>query len=208
MKKTLLTFLLVTSTLGSIINAQEINLAIDQVLFEWLQKIPVGFEKQYGFENRDEFIIAKTGKPYEVFTLRPSFFTGQVIPDSNYLISAGEWRVPILVNNSYRALLTVIKVNSGWQIVDLGAVSLAKELDEMNRSLDLSDSPSIKIIRIYQLQCDFLTTDNPDLTSGNIYLHPLRSAIINIPELSSLKGNNLALRYLYPMITGNIHIGN
>jgi hypothetical protein len=201
MKKTSLTFLFLVISFLIKLNAQDLNSAIDKDLINWLEKIPIGSENQYGFDNRESFISARTGTPYEVYTFSPSFFTGSLDPDLNYLVPAGEWRVPVLVNNSNKALLTVIKGGSGWQIVDIGAATMAKELEKMNQELKPGQSP-LKIVRIYQLQCDFITADNPTLSPDDILLIPMRSSILNIPELSGLDSKKIALRNLYPLVHG------
>ena len=140
----------------------------NEELNNYLQKIPVGQEKMFGFTNRGEFSQAEIGTPYEVFTLSPEFFdTKNIISNKTYIVSAENWRVPIIVNNQHRALLTVSMVNNQWSVVKLGAKGLAEELDVFNKN-----HPSInesKILRVFQLKGDFI------FTSENI-VYPLTSA--------------------------------
>ena len=155
------------------INAQTnqigiISKAANAELSDYLNKIPVGQENMFGFTNRGEFSQAEIGDPYEVFTLSPEFFdTKNIIRNKTYIVSTENWRVPIIVNNQHRALLTVSKVNNQWSVVKLGAKGLAEELDMFNKN-----HPSIhesKILRVFQLKGDFI------VTSENI-VYPLTSA--------------------------------
>ena len=153
-----------------IIGFGQINNVIETAnkeLHSYLQKIPLGQEHLFGFNNREEFSQSKTGLPYEVFTLSANFFENEKIEESkNYIISTGNWRVPIIVNNKYKALLTVSKENNKWRIVKIGAKGLATELDKFKQN-----HPSItdvKILRIFQLKGDFI------LSSQNL-IYPLSS---------------------------------
>jgi hypothetical protein len=134
----------------------------------YLQKIPLGQEQMFGFNNREEFSQSKIGVPYEVFTLATNFFDNEKIEEGkSYIVSTGNWRIPIVVNNKYKALLTVSKENNKWRIVKIGAKGLARELDKFEQN-----HPSItdlKILRVFQLKGDFI------LTSQNL-IHPLTSA--------------------------------
>ena len=137
-------------------------------LDEYLKKIPIGNEKMFGFNNREEFSKSKIGSPYEVFTLSSDFFDCRRLQrDSNYIVSTENWRVPILVDSKYKALLTVSKQDNKWIIVSIGAKGLANELDifEQNHSY-LSNR---RILRVFHLKGDFI------LTSQNT-IYPLLSA--------------------------------
>jgi hypothetical protein len=200
MKKTLLLSLLITISILPTLKAQEVDSSLKTDLINWLEKIPHGYEKQYGFENRNEFGLATIGKPIEVYTLSSLFFTDQAISDSNYFKSVGEWRVPILVNNSYRALLTAVIINTEWQIVDIGATTLARELEGFILMQSNNPSVEVKIIRIYQLKCDFIALDNPTKSSIQLLLYPMQSAFMNIPELSGIGNNGIDKKTLFLLL--------
>ena len=82
----------------------------------YLEKIPVGNESLYGFNNRYEFENAVLSKPYQVVTVNKEFFNDNDITDKNYLMPTNEWRVPITLNGEYRVLLTVAKMNGELKI--------------------------------------------------------------------------------------------
>ena len=160
----------------------------NEELISFLQKIPVGQENMFGFTNRGEFSLAEIGDPYEVFTLSLEFFdTKNIIRNKTYIVSTENWRVPIIVNNQHRALLTVSKVNNQWSVVKLGAKGLAEELDIFNKN-----HPSINesnILRVFQLKSDFI------LSSEKI-VYPLTSA----KQLLSIKGDKDISYSLYDIL--------
>lgn len=140
----------------------------NEELSNYLEKIPIGQEEMFGFNNRNEFSQAEIGVPYEVFTLRSDFFKDNKIErGKNYIISTGNWRVPIIVRNEYKALLTVCKENNKWSVVKIGAKGLANELEGFKKN-----HPTIiplNILRVFQLKGDFILT--PQNT-----IYPLTSA--------------------------------
>ena len=137
-------------------------------LNDYLKKIPLGQEKMFGFNNRQEFSEAKIGIPYEVFTLDSRFFDNEKLEQSaNYIISTGVFRVPIIVDNVYKSLLTVSKENNQWHVVKIGAKGLANELEKFEK--DYSSIGSFNILRVFQIKSDFI------LTSQNM-IYPLTSA--------------------------------
>ena len=142
--------------------------AANTQLGDYLNKIPIGKEKLFGFDNRGDFSQAEIGIPYEVVTLSSDFFDNEKVKrDKNYIISTGNWRVPIIVDHEYKALLTVSKENNKWSVVKIGAKGLANELERFEQN-----HPSINtlnILRVFQLKGDFI------LTSQNI-IYPLTSA--------------------------------
>ena len=137
-------------------------------LLSFLERIPSGNEKLFGFDDRANFSKAIIGEPFEIFTLSSNFFLDDSLNKfSNYIVSTGIWRAPIMVNNQVKALATISIENKKWRIVKIGAIGLANELYKffkMNKSLT-----NFKFIRVYQIKSDFI------LTNQNI-IYPLESA--------------------------------
>ena len=173
---------------------------VSEQMQAWLYKIPPGSEQQYGFNDRDEFMQANPGEPFLVFTLAPHFFTGQLQPDDNYLEPTGELRIPVMVGEEYKALLTVVKAQDKWEIVALGAKILAKELQLFSQKPPFSTADQIYILRIYQAYSDFLFTDDPGTSSSKLDIYPLQSAVKNIGIPESNKDTVLKLSVLFPKI--------
>ncbi len=156
-----------------------------QSINQYLNKIPAGKEANYGFNNREEFSLAKAGKIYQVYTLNTAFFLDSVLTGQNYLTSTGEWRLSITVNNEARALLSFVFRDKQWQAVDFGAAELAKDINN-KESIALIKKYNNNLLRVYQLNCDFLI--NGDITTKkNLKLYFLKSAetIINLKKSSN-----------------------
>lgn len=200
MKKIILVLLFLLPASVYLVKAQDVNADPNQDLYLWLQKIPVGNESLYGFSDRAEFALASVGNPIEVFTV--DFTDLQNYKNVNLkLVSTHEWRVPVIVNGSCRALLTVVESPAG-KIVDLGGKVLATEIDQKARVLG-ERSRYLKLVRIFQVHSDFLLTMDSGLTADQLELIPMNSALINLPELASLKEGRITLQNLAPIILNN-----
>jgi hypothetical protein len=160
---------------GDIHNAAELGLS------SMLSSIPQGYELRYGFANREEFAIATIGAPYQMYTIHPDVMKDNVTITDDMITSAEEWRFPVICNGSIRALLTVAKVKSQWQAVDIGAATLASEIDILEKSLSLKTRDINRIIlRLYQIQSDFIviTEGSAKITNGSFY--PVKSSRIGV----------------------------
>jgi hypothetical protein len=172
--KLFLVILISFSSLFSYAQGDKVKIFLDAAsagFKEYLEKIPNGQEPFYGFNNRNEFALAKIGKPYQIFTLSKDFFADTNLSDKeNYLVATEEWRVSINVNGESRILLTVAKMNGVYQTVGIGASALAKELGEFEKKYS---SPNLegKLLRVYQLECDLFIT-------SAFKVYPLTSAQI------------------------------
>jgi hypothetical protein len=157
------------STNTSDIDTNDIRLVATQQLATWLDKIPIGQEQHFGFADRDEFAAATIGTPVHTF-----YFADELETKVNeLLVPSFEWRVPVLVNNEYRALLTVAPVEGVLNIVDLGAAGLARELGTQTGHKNV-------LLRSFKAKCDFLVADH---NGKGIMLMPLQSARRNLRQL-------------------------
>lgn len=147
---------------------QKVTAAGQELLASSLAKVPEGLESNYGFADRSEFARATVGIPYQMFAVNPG--RGTVEP-------MGSWRLPVLVDGAYRALLTVYKKDGAYRFAEFGAAQLANDLGSLERS-QVKNRTGIRraIFRVFELKCDFLVIaweDSP-IESGDI--HPLQSA--------------------------------
>jgi hypothetical protein len=155
---------------------KEISDAANSGYHQYLEKIPRGRESLYGFKNRDEFALAKIGKPYQIFLLTKEFYTVPIINNDNYLVPSDEWRVAVTVNNEYRVMVTVAKMNGRWETVGIGAAGLANDLGVFEKQHP-SSARYGRILRVLQLDCEFLLIPPDPLQSG-FKTYFLRSADI------------------------------
>ncbi len=194
----LLSFFFILNAYTQDLSTQNMILSANKDLLSWLAKIPSGFERYYGFQSRNEFSQAETGIPVQVYTLTEEFFTQ---PDPvRYLKPSEEWRIPVLLDQQYCALVTVIKQNGEWKIVDLGASVLAREIGNYRQHASVETQDVLKILRVYQTQSDFLFSGDPYASPDKIMLFPLSSAYFNLPGLDRKTNDGLTLSELAVMI--------
>ncbi len=116
----------------------------------FLQLIPEGQEKDYGFDNRNDFSKIKIEEPFQMY------YMGYKENKLGF-VKANEWRVPISVDGKYVALLTVAFYEGKAALVDFGANVLAQKLQEsVQQSIIGSDRI---LIRSTYLSCDYVTAD-------------------------------------------------
>ena len=166
----------------------------------WLNKIPGGSEQKYGFNNREEFPLATLGKPCQVFSLTGDFFKEELRPGKNYLETTGEWRIPVMVNQENRAVLTLVKKKNKWKVVSLGARVLARELQELEKYPGLGQSENLRMLRVYQLQSDFLLEGDPFSSAVEITVYPMHSAVLNMQKIREGATVKLGLNELLTFI--------
>ena len=196
--------MIVTGSTAQAVNRQKMMKEAMNELQVWLKKIPGGNESGYGFTNRDEFSLATLGNPYQVFTLTGDFFKEKIQPGKNYLKATGEWRIPVRVNQEYRAIITVFNENNKWKIMELGARVLARELQEFERYPELIKNDGLRLLRVFQLQSDFLFAGDPSLSSGEITVYPMHSAFMNIAKIKEDSKIKWGLNELLPYIKESI----
>ncbi len=109
----------------------------------FIKDIPDEGISDYGFRNKAEFKKIKFGDPIPVYTLKDS----QVVFTST-------WRVPVMIDNEYRSLLTVEKDNGSYKAVDFGAAELAKAY-AANKT-----AATTGILRVYQTRTDYLIEES------------------------------------------------
>lgn len=128
-----------------------------------LTLIPVDRESDYGFKNRDEFKTASLGIPYQEY-------------DMDTELPTGYWRVPVTVAGENRALLRLIQVDGSWKFAGFGGAKLAGELAEYEQAVGKGLAATGRIIRDFNMHCDYVQYDaQPGKELGG-QLYPLESA--------------------------------
>ena len=161
LKKMLLLAVLLSLTMLSKAQDKEIIRVTKSQLKEWLNKIPQGYEADYGFYNRDEFKKVEINKIMQVY-----FF------DQTKIKTFPIWRIPIEIKGEFRLLATVVEKNGEYKIVDLGASLLAKDIQQ---TLEKNKVKANKIgfFRSTRMRADFIvgsTNNYIPLTSAKEYL--------------------------------------
>jgi len=129
-----------------------------------LEKIPANDEISFGFNNREEFKIAVLGEPLEFIWYASTNDTSSKV-----------WRVPIVVNGEYRALLNVQKVKNNYKVTDFGASVLAVDIQKaINENTDKKING---ILRFATITSDFLIVSKGEreeylpLTSTKMFIN-------------------------------------
>lgn len=166
----LILYLTATSLTAQSLN-QHIKDAAQAELTQWLEQIPSGDEMSYGFYNREEFADAYTGVVYKVYLINAK-------PDATdfSIFTYNEYRIPVMVKDSYRALLTVSERDDEWHIADMGAVKLAREIGEKIKSLEPPYSHEGVFLRIYGPNIDFVALKKENDEVESCAFIPLQSA--------------------------------
>jgi len=91
----------------------------------------------------EELAVAQLGSPYHVFGMTNAGSINQEIFDGE------EWDYPVTVNNNYRFMLKVAKMNGEWQAVAITA-GLASWLQAEEMSHPSLDFKAKGLVRIYE----------------------------------------------------------
>jgi hypothetical protein len=145
---------------------------------DWLNKVPPGMEDQYGFFSREEMVDASLGAPWQMWTIPYRDLADAHVENPN-LTPLDEWRFPVIVAGSARALLTVSRSDGGaWQIVAIGAAGLARELADFE-SVETSrrgghENSRRVVLRLYASRLDFLSISDMSSSLQNEKFTPTR----------------------------------
>lgn len=157
------------------VNNENITEIAKKNIQKTLQKIPVGYEKNYGFNDRSEFEKVEIGQSLRMYII-----------DNKNLKTTNTWRVPIIIENKYCAFATVAYINNELQIVDFGATELAKDIQKT-----INENPKKQFdsfLRVHPIYSDFLINPNAKdefiaLTSAKRVFNSKKSNIYKLEEV-------------------------
>jgi hypothetical protein len=177
----------------------EIIKAARDNLDRFLSMIPLGYENLYGFTSRLDFLKADAGTPYTVYSLSTEFLKNETSDLKNYLYQVDEWRVPVLVDDKMCCLLTIVKKGNRYECVDLGGAALANELNGYEKYFS-TEIQKKSILRLYQINCDFLVImeKNSSISNGNYYA--LSSSVTSLDKYQIRRERVYNINELSPVI--------
>ncbi|RLD46916.1 MAG: hypothetical protein DRI86_01830 [Bacteroidetes bacterium] len=142
----------------------DIKIFAERNLQSVLEKIPINDEISFGFNSREEFKQTELGEPLEFI------WYSETKDNSNKT-----WRVPIVVNGEYRALLNVQNIGNEFKVADFGASVLAEDIQKtMNENKGKNVSG---VLRLTAITSDFLIVRNAvkeeylPLTSAKMFIN-------------------------------------
>ena len=131
-----------------------------------------------GFLSQDEVASAQVGTPYRIFSMTNPGRVNQTISDID------AWRFPVMVNNEYRCMLDVNKMNGEWQAVGIGAKGLATWLQAAEKSHPLLDFKAKGLVNIYDHDTTILMI-NPSEQQPSFLLLPYSTDLLKfLPQYS------------------------
>jgi hypothetical protein len=152
------------------------NTSIENSTFSFLENIPEKMLVYHGINNRDEINRAVIGSPIAMYI---------ILNDS--LTFTNTWRVPFIIDNEYKALLTVFEnEEKGYEIVDFGASLLAKEIFMY---IQKNGNELKGLLRIYNINQDFyIRVKNTEEYEFQPVINP-ESATYTLEEILILNNN-------------------
>ena len=167
---------------------EEIQDAARYGLPKFLQAIPAGKEAAYGFDSRESFGMAELGSPIRMVTYDKNVLIGGDASEPLPLRMLNEWRFPVLIQGRARALLTVSRMGDRWEAVDMGAASLAAEIDSLTtENKDIKGDYIPLLLRLYHLKADILLTAKEGVSVDDTPALMLRSYKMLINKDTGLK---------------------
>lgn len=158
----LLSFILLMAVGLNAQNSNAVSLvkeAANQKALSFLNLIPEGSEKEYGFNNRSDFSRAKIGEPYQTYYV--------AYQENKLVLTPGnEWRVPIAIDGYNVALLTVQIISEKAEVVNFGANVLAKKIQEFEQ-LHANESSDRILIRNTFLRSDYIATNLSSISNSS-----------------------------------------
>lgn len=158
----------------------------------------MGHEEDYGFATTDNLEKCTIGKPYRIITFNDEFYTtAQPIESINYIDIKNEWRVPLILEDQYRSLLTVDGNPGNLTVSGIGDTALARQLQ--HASGGSSEEDAFYILRVPVLHADFFASEKENSFSDAKFI-PLASAIEAIPSLEKSKKDAFTLDEVQEMV--------
>lgn len=147
---------------------KDISLIAERDFKNFLDIIPVGLEKYYGFSNREEFCKAFLGKPICTFNInKPSINTEYIdTSKTNYQITE-LWNIPIIVEGNICCLLKVRSNGNQYSVVGIGGSQTALEIDNAVKKMKLNEEKEFSILISPETKTRYLIFYDHSITYKN-----------------------------------------
>lgn len=134
-----------TFSQNSITNNRKAYDVVKKSMKVFLDSIPANMLINYGINSKSEINNATVGNPIAIFSL-----------SNDSVVFTDSWRVPLVINNEYKALFTVFKnKDNEYKIVDFGATILAHDIYLENKKVKLKG-----LLRVNELRKHYFISDN------------------------------------------------
>lgn len=147
--------------------AREAVVAALAGLGHFLAAVAVDQDEGFGFSDPAELKRARLAAPYRVWSSDAK---------TNGIAVTSEWRFPVLVDGTPRALLTVAQLEGEYRAVDFGAAGLARELGRLERDRSVAPAARRVLLRLGALRADLAAFPAPGARVEDTPFEPLASA--------------------------------
>ena len=162
-KKTVLILLLFAICFSFNVFAEEVPrevlAAAKKGIIPFLNTIPEEGRASYGFGPGDQLDQAEVGIPFRVYTITPSalsnYCPGETV--SSLLSPTGMWYFPVMIKGDVKALSIVDQMDGSWEVVSVGDVPLAGELQKVMLNWPRAQGYEPLLIVVFQAGTYFFT---------------------------------------------------
>ena len=143
---------------------QKIYEVVKKDLSTFLEIIPAGFETQHGFNNRAEFAKAIPGGIYTIVGIN----------ENGKTIATDLFNIPVIVDNQYKAMITVSFTDGKYELETVGAAMLAAELQILEKQQPAAEERIM--LNVYSKTAGFVAYKTIDKSIETADFIPLTSA--------------------------------
>lgn len=162
-KQKFLLFLLLLSMKVMIGYSQDMNLSTDTLikianngLEKYINMLRNENVMHFGFNSINDLEHIELGSPIQTFMLSRSFYEDSVLKNDDYIVPMGEYKMPLIVNDTIRSFLTIGKLHNQWMVVGMGGSGLAKYLMQCIQKNNLDYKKKIKLLSETMTHSDYL----------------------------------------------------
>lgn len=155
------------------------SIVIDQTILEsglrdYLNLIPKGKEKQYGFNSQEDYAKIHTGNPIYILTTPED--TEERKNGKLKLETLNEWWIPLLIDDQCVSFLFLKNGKSEQKIIGIGYSQLAESLNCCS-AYEKEVNKKLGILIIPELEAKFLTKKE----NNGFVFYPLEATQKNFP---------------------------
>lgn len=173
---------------------EDVYEAAEKGLDKYLKSIPQGLLNEYGFHDTNELEMCKLGNAFEVQMITPQALMRYQENDTvkSLVSNTGMWYFVVTCQGQNRAMLTVAKGdNSNWEVVSLGNIPLAQELQNIQKAWTNDRGFEPQLVVVYQARKYLFhlpQLDDQNITT--ISLRPTRAVdYVRTESLTSIISN-------------------
>jgi len=167
----------------------------------FLESIPAGKERLFGFTNTEEISFTKPGMPFRIYTIPDELLKSGKPALNTLLVPADLWKVPIVYRNGdIRTFITISKVSDELRAVSFQGSELAKQLNKYKPRFKEQYS-KIGIVQLTD-KSEFLLLVPADKKLHEGRLYPLNSALAKYPAFTKKKKTSFSMQEVVNIVKG------